>query len=132
MLLPRCSGPASSGSTDGGNNVATPTTQPPPDGSERSEGTAAEAASMAATTLEDTACLPPYTRFLDYFDGSGDVGEEGGSVAAAAASLVCVAAGGGRMKTDRVLALRVSGGSGEGQAVSAISSMVDLVAHYFT
>lgn len=124
MLLPRCSGPAGSGNADGGNNEATPTAQPA-DSSERSQGTAAEAAALAAATLEDTSCLPPYTRFLDYSDGSGDVGEEGGSgaaaAAAAAASLVCVAAGGGRVKMDRVLALRVGGGSGEGQAVRATS-----------
>ncbi|CAM9348179.1 unnamed protein product, partial [Scytosiphon promiscuus] len=98
-----------------GEGGATPVAQGTSAGSARSEGGSVAA---AAATLEANSCLPPYTRFLDYWDGSselaGDDGSGGHSAAAAAASLVCVATGGGRVKADRVLAMRASGGSGEG------------------
>lgn len=137
VLLPRLTsgvggggGGASGGGGEGGG--ATPVAQGTTAGSARSKGSSAAAvasAAAAATTLEANLCLPPYTRFLDYWDGAGELaggddGSGGGlghsaAAAAAAASLVCVAMGGGRVKADRVLAMRAGGGGGEGHAVSS-------------
>lgn len=129
VLLPRLASgvgavAGASSSEGGATPVATPVAQGASASSLRSEeGTAAAAAAAAATTLEANSCLPPYTRFLDYWDGAGDLagenGSEGNAVAAATASLACVATGGGRVKADRVLAMRAGGGSGEGHTVRA-------------
>lgn len=130
VLLPR-----SNGGDNGGNGgcdattgdvSATPTSQGV--GTEKTpEGVVSAAATAAAMNLESKSCLPPYTRFLDYWDGASDlVGEDGTAAAtSASASLVCiaeggtkVAAGGGKVKSDRVLAMKISGGSGDKRGVS--------------
>lgn len=130
VLLPRSSVGSSGG--DGGRGSAfvdvsaTPTSQgvgtdPTP------EGAASAAAKVAAMNLEAKSCLPPYTRFLDYWDGAGDLAGEDGTAATtlASAALVCVAegggkiaAGGGKVKSDRVLAMKIGGGTGDRRAVS--------------
>lgn len=127
VLLPRLTstGVGSGSGGGGGESGATPVAQGTSVSSARSDGSST---ALAAATLEANSCLPPYTRFLDYWDGAGELAgggdENSGSVgnvaaAAAAASLVCVATGGGRVKADRVLAMRASGGGGgEGQTVS--------------
>lgn len=142
VLLPRCEGGGSSGGGVsggmGGANIdvgATPTR--PGDGigmgneTPTSHGGAAAASSSRATaaaTLSMNSCLPPYTRFLDYWDGAE---ETTGGGASAAASLVCVAAGGSRVSSDRVLAMKISGGGGEGSTVrmSKTESPLLLVLH---
>lgn len=152
VLLPRAKSSGGSGAVSGRINVevgVTPSGQgstPGADRVESSDGAAAAAAAVSAVTavaaaasmaaartiLEANSCLPPYTRFLDYWDGANDlVGERGIEVTPpkqgngakklkvpARASLVCVASGGGMAKTDRVLAMRVGARGGEGLTVS--------------
>lgn len=138
VLLPRLAGSvgvgagagSAAGAASGSEGGATPVAQGASASSVQSEGGgsgAAAAAAAAATNLEANSCLPPYTRFLDYWDGASDLaGEDGGSgsdgAAAATASLVCVAAGGGRVKANRVLAMRAGGGSGEGHTVRTVAT----------
>lgn len=124
VLLPSCVNGAFVGAGSGDVGI-TPTAQGAPTGSECLEGAtsaaAVAAAKTATSTLEANSCLPPYTRFLDYWDGADQLGggqDDSGGMATAAASLVCVASGGGRVKTDRVLALKIGSGSGEGHTVS--------------
>lgn len=131
VLLPRlASGVGAAAGASSSEGGATPVTQGAASASSvrSEEGTAAAAASAAAaaaTALEANSCLPPYTRFLDCWDGAGDLaGEnssEGTAAAAATASLVCVATGASRVKADRVLAMRVGGRNGEGNTVRAFS-----------
>lgn len=140
VLLPHLAGGAGAGPAGGGGACgseagATPVAQGVSAGAVQSEGgggAAAAAAAAAATNLEANSCLPPYTRFLDYWDGAGDLaGEDGGAggdgAAAATASLVCVAAGGGRLKANRVLAMRAGGGSGEGNTVRNLATSVGTI-----
>lgn len=127
MLLPRCQGGSSGGTT--GDVDTTPTAQ-----SDRMDsrsgggvgnvsGGAAAARATAAATLSVNSCLPPYTRFVDYWDGANEVADTGedaagaGASAPETASMVCVAAGGGRANSDRVLAMRIGGGVGDNTAV---------------
>lgn len=132
VLLPRPVGGASGDSCalGSGDVGATPTAQGATTSSDRSDGAASSSAAMSAAvaaatatetataTLQANSCLPPYTRFLDYWDGACDLAGEdsGGGAATAAASLVCVASGGDRVNADRVLAMNVGGGSGEVRA----------------
>lgn len=126
VLLPRlASGVGTGAGASSSEAGATPVTQGAASASSvrPEEGTAAAGAAAAATTLEGNSCLPPYTRFLDYWDGAGDLagenGSEGHNAAATTASLVCVATGASKVKADRVLAVRVGGGSGERNTVRA-------------
>ena len=105
--------------------------------SEGSDGAAAVPVVSAAATravLEGSSCLPPYTRFVDYWDGASHVAGEGrasGETSTAAknakemstrADLVCVASCGSKAKADRVLAMRVGAKGGEGLAVRAVTA----------
>ena len=139
VLLPRLAGnigvgagagsSSAAGGASGSEGGATPVAQGTSAGSVQSEGGGgAAAAAAAATNLEANSCLPPYTRFLDYWDGASDLaGEDGGSgndgAAAAAASLVCVAAGGGRVKANRVLAMRAGAGNGDEHPVRTFAAI---------
>lgn len=124
VLLPRLKNSSGGGSLS--DVSATLTAQADGAGSTPA-GSATAVATITSTTLEAKSCLPPYTRFLDYWDGAGDLaGEEGAAAAtSASAALVCVAAAGGKgnagrgkMKSDRVLAMKIGGGQGDRHAVS--------------
>lgn len=134
VLLPR-SNVGSSGSGRGRGSAfvdvsATPTSQGVGTNPTQ-EGAASAAAKAAAMSLEAKSCLPPYTRFLDYWDGADDLAGEDGTAAvtSVSAAMVCVAegrgkvaAGGGKVKSDRVLAMKIGGGSGDRRAVSLQSN----------
>lgn len=153
VLLPRAKSSGGSGAVSSRINVeggVTPSSgqgsTPGADRVESSDGAAAAAAAVSAVTavaaaasmaaartiLEANSCLPPYTRFLDYWDGSNHLVGEGGigvvppkqengakkqKKVPSRASLVCVASGGGMAKTDRVLAMRVGARGGDGLTV---------------